>query len=117
MEALIPVCKVKQNTYIAVEGKELRRLFLYPGGDEKYDCKAQKYEIQRKERSIWIKTKCGSLPITPSENAATIRKTAIERSPITKPSIKTHRRQVQSCRTLQNILTIIYLCAIISHRQ
>ena len=24
----------------------------YPGGDEKYVCKAQKYEIQRKERSI-----------------------------------------------------------------
>lgn len=38
---------VKQNNpYIAVEvSKGLRRLFLYPGGDEKYVCKAQKNEI------------------------------------------------------------------------
>ena len=40
-------------------------------------------ESQRKERSIWIKTKYSSLPITPSENAATIQRTAIGLSPTT----------------------------------
>ena len=47
---------VKQNNpYIAVEvSKGLRRLFLYPGGDEKHDCKSKTANIKLRKGTVYM---------------------------------------------------------------
>ena len=43
------------NPYIAVEvSKGLRRLFLYPGGDEKHDCKSKTANIKLRKGTVYM---------------------------------------------------------------